>query len=302
MVGTGDGVLADLAPGDRATVSLGRGDVLQLLSANPGDCPGGAWTVDPADETGLRRYCDVGGAFDLTGTEIRADGPVAVLAGHQCAFVPFDRWACDHLEESQFPVQTWGREVLVPAPQRLRDEPFLVRVLSATDGNRVALDPPVSPARTLAAGDWFEVEASRDLVVTAEDPVAVAMYLVGQDYFGLGSSGGRAAGDPSMGFGIPREQLRDRYAFLAPETFQETWITVLAPPGAALTLDGVRLGLDDAPAVGGSGLVAVRRRVAGGAHELVADQLVGLVVVAYAEYTSMMVPGGLDFEDLGILR
>lgn len=300
--GTGDGVLPDLAPGERATVSLGRGDVLQVLSADPGGCPGDAWTADPADDTGLLRYCAVGDAWDLTGTEIRADGPVAVLAGHQCAFVPFDRWACDHLEESQFPIQTWGREVLVPAPRALRGEPFLVRVLSATDGNRVTLDPPVAGARTLAAGGALEIVADRDLVVTAEEPVAVATYLVGQDWFGLGDAGGRAAGDPSMGFGIPRAQLRDRYAFLAPRTFQETWITVLAPPGAALTLDGVRLALDDATPVGGSGLVALRRPVQGGAHELVADALVALVVVAYAEYTSMMVPGGLDFEDLGILR
>ena len=41
---------------------------------------------------------------DLTGSLIEADKPVAVFSGNECAMVPSNYWACDHIEEQLLPV------------------------------------------------------------------------------------------------------------------------------------------------------------------------------------------------------
>jgi hypothetical protein len=297
-----------LAPGEETTVTLEQGDVLQVLSSAPADCPAGYQEERspdlPANEE--IRYCDLGRDYDLTGTRIEGTAPLAVIGGHQCTFVPFDRWACDHLEESLFPVEAWGREILVAAPESIRGEPFLARVISATDGNRLRSNPPgVGLDVVLDEGEFVEIEARADFIVEADGPAMVAQFLVGQDWAGWGASaadGATPVGDPSMSVAIPREQLRASYGFLAPATFTETWVTLLAPAEATVSLDGAVVDLSDGSPVGDSDLRGSRLQVAAGAHRIESDQLVGLVVHGYASYTSFMLPGGLDFVDLGLLR
>jgi len=306
--GDGEALFPPLAPGETAVVRLEEGDVLQLLSQAPEGCPGGfveETSPSLADGESIA-YCNVGPDYDLTGTRIEATQPVQVLGGHQCTFVPFDRWACDHLEESLFPLETWGTNILVPAPETIRNEPFLARVIAAEDGTTVRSNPStVGLDATLDAGEFLELEARQDFVVEASGPVMVAQFLVGQDFAGFGASleeGPDPVGDPSMSVAIPREQLRPSYAFLAPVTFTENWITVLAAPTAVVRLDDVPLPLGDGVPVGDSPFQASRVEISGGVHRLEADELVGLVVHGYASYTSYMLPGGLDFEDLGLLR
>lgn len=43
---------------------------------------------------------------DLTGSLVDSTGPVQVISGHYCVNVPDNVTACDHLEESMFPVDT----------------------------------------------------------------------------------------------------------------------------------------------------------------------------------------------------
>ena len=52
--------------------------------------------------------CQTDAAHDLTGSIINADQPVAVFGGHDCAYVPYDQAACDHLEEQLLPNETLG--------------------------------------------------------------------------------------------------------------------------------------------------------------------------------------------------
>src|SRR5262249_28236207 len=105
-----DELLPAAAPGDVLSVSLAKGEVLQLLSATPEACDRAA--SDPAPGADIH-YCKVSPEYDLTGTRIRAQGKVSVIAGHDCVFLPFNRWACDHIEESLLPLEAWGRDVLV---------------------------------------------------------------------------------------------------------------------------------------------------------------------------------------------
>lgn len=295
-VAAGGGV-SSYAPGGMDTFTLDQGDVLQIVSGMPTRCtPGGSDTPSPGTTV---TYCTVGADYDLTGTEIRASGRVAVISGHNCDFVPFNRWACDHLEEAMFPLEAWGSDYVISATEPLRGEPNLLRIVSSHDGNMITFDPAsVSAPRMLNRGQMVELETRGDVRLTAPDAFMVAQFLVGQDYEGYGASGMMGNGDPAFSLGIPTEQFRTSYTFLAPESYAISYVNVTAPSGQPVTLDGSPVaGWRD---VGGTGMATARVMIPGGQHRIEAAVAFGIVVYGFGSYTSYMVPGGLDFEAINI--
>lgn len=297
--GTTGGVRA-FNPGESGSFTLNQGDVLQIVGQLPTTCSpgftesvlGGAATID---------YCNVGSDYDLTGTEIRATGPVAVIAGHDCAFVPYNRWACDHLEEALFPLEAWGTESIISQTQAPmgRTEPNVVRIISGRDGNALTFDPPsVASARTLNRGEIYEFEASQSFRVTGSEAMMVGQFVVGQDYAGYGSSGEMGQGDPAMSLGIPSEQFRTSYTFLAPSSYPTNFVNVTAPSGATVTLDGSAV--SGFQPVGGTGMSVARVSIPSGQHSISSDQAFGIVVYGFGTYTSYMYPGGLDLNAINI--
>lgn len=294
ILGTGGERFAPMAPGERQSITLGRGEVLQLVSDGAETCPG----VERA-ETSPRvdfRYCDPGDDYDLTGTIIRADGPVAVVSGHDCAFVPFDRWACDHLEEQLFPVESLGRSALVAPTRSLRREPTLLRIVSAENGNFIRFTPEILEGRTLNQGEHLEVTLRGGVRVEGNGPFIAATFLVGQDYNGFGSAGSQGVGDPAMALAIPDAQYRSSYTFLSPSTFTQSWVDVIAPTGARVVLD--RTFVTGWQEIEGTGWSHTSVRVEPGVHRVDGDRPFGLQVYGFAAYTSYFVTGGLDLRTL----
>lgn len=296
-VSGGPGVTAG-GSGTMAMYTLNQGDVLQLVGELPTSC-----TVGATDMVMTTRvdYCTVSDDFDLTGTEIRATGPVEVISGHNCTFVPYNRWACDHLEEAMFPLQTWGTESIISATQPIRSEPNVIRIMSGTDGNSISFDPapPGVSATTLNRGETMEFESSESFRVSGTGPIMIAQHLVGQDYAGISTAGEMGEGDPAMSLGIPTEQFRTQYSFLAPTTYTTSYVNVTAPAGATITLDGSPV--TGFSPVGGTGFSVARIRIEGGQHNITGDRPFGIVVYGFGSYTSYMYPGGLDFEDINPL-
>ena len=310
-----DGSIPALAPGDSYSVTLGSGEVLQLVSdvpdrcieSNPSDrrddimC---AIDVDTGEEVcGLLtvdfRYCDVGTDGDLTGTSVRASGRVAVVSGHDCAFVPHHRWACDHLEEALFPLEAWGKEMYVTPSKPIRGEPNVFRILSGSDGNRLVFAPSVHGDVTLNSGEYIEFKSSEGFKVQAEGAIMVAQFLVGQDYEGYGRAGVNSIGDPAMALGIPLEQWRNSYTFLAPETFPENYINVIAGENQAILLDGELIG--GWQPIEGTYMFSTRINIEGGQHNIEGQLPFGVLVYGYAVYTSYIYPGGLDLTEINII-
>jgi hypothetical protein len=262
--GTGVGAIARGATG---SFTLQAGDVVQLVGA---------------------------GAGDLSGTVLEASQPVAVFVGHDCTNVPTDRPACDHLEEQLIPTASWGRDTFVSA---LRDRglttPSVVRIVSQRDGNVLTFEPAtVRAPATLNAAQVLELSASQHFRVTGTAPFLVAQYMIGQ-----GPAGGAVAGDPAMVFEVPTQQHRSNYDFLVPSTYQSSFINIVAPMGAQLTMD-------DQPVRGSmellSGYAVYTLPIAAGAHRIRSDgPRFGLKVYGIAQYTSYMYPGGLDLSVLG---
>jgi hypothetical protein len=277
-----------LGPGGTLVRTLAPGDVLQISSAAPtGVCPG---------ET-RGSLCDPGAAYDLTGTEIRADGPIQVIGGHDCTYVPFDTVACDHLEESIPPLRAWGTRTLATRPHTDDSTAHVLRVVSGGDQNVISFDPAIRAPLTLGRGEYVELPAGRAVMVRGTDRVLVTQYLVGQ-----GSSGNRYVGDPSMSIGVPVAQFRGVYNFLTPSSYSINYVDIIARTGEVVMLDD-KLVSGFVP-VGTSGYsVAFLKLDRAGAHEIrgISGQGIGIVLYGLGLYTSYMLPGGLDLEPVPVI-
>lgn len=278
-----------LAPGDTLERTLLAGDVLQLLSAEPSSCTGRTLRLEG------REVCDPGADYDLTGSEISADGPIQVISGHDCANVPAERWACDHLEESMVPVRTWGTSAVVTCPSGFGGGAYVMRIVSGEDGNSVQFDPPIAPPFSLARGEYREFSVRQPVFVSASKRLMIAQFLLGQ------GEQDRVAGDPSLSLAVPVDQYRTSYDFVSPGTYAQNLVDIVATEGDVVTLDG-KVVSGFAP-VGDSAfrVASVELREAG-AHALRSSSAagVGMVLYGYGDYTSYMLPGGLDLAPLGV--
>jgi hypothetical protein len=298
-VTAGEGIAAGAA-GETRSFTLGAGDVVQLISSVDPRCERD--TLDRVTDT---RFCLPVAGEDLTGTVVESSEPVAVFAGHECANIPFDRYACDHIEEQIPPVDTLGQRYVVtraaPYPTAKRDhpegEPTVARIVAVHDGTEVTFEPASvhAPAR-LARGESLTVESREDYAVVGSAPVLVATFLVGADYFRRETVVSRGTvGDPAMSVETPVEQYRSRYDFFVPPAFVPSFANVVIARGGRLRLDGRPVTAAPTATLGAREIY--RLPLADGAHRLEGETggtRFGLRVYGYAPFTSFMFPGGGD--------
>jgi hypothetical protein len=200
--------------------------------------------------------------------------------------------ACDHLEQQIFPLETWGSEIVVSQVRdRTPDEHYMVRILSAGDGNQLAFSPPSAHAPiSLARGRSLEFESNADFVVTGTQPLLVAQFMEGQF-----TTPGATVGDPSMVLEVPTAQYRRDYSFVVPDTYTASFINVVGHAGARIVLDGSPL-MGTAAMIPGTSWSVWRQSVAPGSHRIVTTDTdpFEIKVFGVAERTSYAYPGGLD--------
>ncbi|HNT00070.1 MAG TPA: MopE-related protein [Polyangiaceae bacterium] len=255
----------------QGTVVLNRGDVLQVLSGPSG-------------------------SDDLTGTLLEADKPIQVFGGHSCTYIPWNVAACDHLEESMFPVNTLASEYIVTPPSLptlAQPKAFFVRVIAAEPAINVVFDPAVSAPITLNnLGDYVEIDANQPFHIQATGRILVSQYMKGQE------AGGNS-GDPAMALAVTSSQFRQSYLFHSPVNYEHNYVNIIAPDGAQVTLDGAPV--TGFVPVGTTGYSDARLKLpasGNGNHHLEADQRVGITVYGYGQYTSYWYPGGLNLTEL----
>ena len=295
---TAPGNPGQMGPGQSTTITLDRGDVAQIMTfyeSSPSGstyCTGQGWQQTTGTNQGSEwTYC-LGTTTDLTGTMVNATNPVAVFGGHQCSFVPFDAWACDHLEEMMFPTATWGTQSVMSAPIMPGGSglaPTKYRVVALDNGTTLSFDPAVTSAPTLNAGEFHEFETSESFVVTGSSRIYVTQTMLGQDELGTD------IGDPAMGSGIPWQQVRNEYDFLTPSTFTENWVNVVALTGTQVLLDGSPIA--GFQGIGTTGYDVARVSLTAGSHHMESGDGAGfgITTYGYAPYTSYLYPGGLNF-------
>ena len=248
--------------------------------------------------------CTPQASQDLTGSIITADQPIAVYGGHDCAFMPFNRLACDHLEQQLFPNETLGTHYFVSRtqPQLSQPEPNLLRILSNAAGNMITFTPAsVHGGVMLDRGQATEFFVqSVDVEIMGSGPYEVSQFLVGENYFGNDTQQPPSTvGDPSMALEVPVEQWRTSYEFLAPDTYPVSFVNVVAQHGSTINLDGTAL--TATPTTTGTfDASRVDISTQTGAHSLssAAGAPFSIKVYGFGSYTSYMYPGGLDLTQI----
>ncbi len=333
------GAVAAQARNSTASYVLDRYEVLQFWSApeaTPVECvdyPAGAEFADAC------RYDS-----DPTGTLIRAvdvsdptvERPVAVFSGADCTFKPFNKFACDHVEEMMLPFSTWGRSyagaksaayrdgagkpIASPSPDywrvvggcgkascpqgtRLTIEPPPLSVVQAgyCQGNVCTL-PPLDPGSASPTAAWLEFKHPGDFTVLADQPVMLSQYFTGEN-----ANAGSAEGDPSLILTPPVEQWRTSYHLLASPTLAHNYLSLAAQTAAAgIRVDGKDLTAANFPGleqrqIPGGGFVVYTVPVAGGSHRIEAQAKVGVTIYGYDRYVSYGYTGGLDLQRITVI-
>jgi IgGFc binding protein len=289
---------------------------------------------------------------DFTGSSIVArDGKrVAVFTGSEASNAPrFDtlatrRCCADHLEEQIFPEDSFGTHfIAVKTPLRSKlvdaagwdvsivpDEPEYWRILATVDPTQVTTNlPPPNDHFSLARGASVIVEAERDFLFEASDPIAVVQVPASQAATGIPSTlpnGTRPpGGDPSLIWLPPVEQWRNRYLFLVPNKYAFDFLLIAAPASARLVYDNIPI--DDVltcerepigtqvPSSGGPPVeyLAIRCQLSypmpggpglqdDGAHSLTSagGQDFGLIVWGWDSFVSYGYPGGSNVTRINI--
>jgi hypothetical protein len=307
VAGESAGIFADTPAGGNVHFTLHRGQVAHIANLPPPNCdesrPGfneeGDCTATICDYLAGCREVD----FDLTGSRVTADQPVAVFGGHVCAYVPYYSQACDHLEVQLAPIQTWGQDfVSMPMVDEGTNYPNLVRVVAAFDGTTVTVDPPQDGVSTVMLDryEWVEFFAHSAFHVTGSHSIMVGQYLLGQYY----PDPHAERGDPAMTVLVPEEQYREDYTFVTPSSYNpgtngQSYVMIVRPPGMMLTLDMATLSSVPWTPIGGweIGIVAVE----GGTHTIHGDEPFGMITFGMGSFTSYAYPAGLNLEQITVI-
>lgn len=274
-------------PGITQSIAIKPFEVLQVLASAPAGCP----NETTCGATGTS-CCKVPSDYDLTGTQIHVTaGPSpAVFSGVDCVFIPYDTFACDHIEQQMFPYESWGYKYACGHHvEQTGNEPSVFRFFSNEDDNTITFEPSsVHPTTVLSKGEFFELESTADFMVTGTQKLAVAQFMV--------SAAPHDYGDPAMSLVVPIEQYRKNYSFLAPQSYLRNYITVIHKKGEIPVLDAFPISGDTVEIT--DEYARTNLEIDGGIHYIESSGYFGLTVYGVGRYTSYMYPGGLDLQKI----
>ena len=101
-----------------------------------------------------------------------------------------------------------------------------------------------------------------------------------------------------MSMAVATAQFRSSYQFIAPPSYYENWVNVIAPVGSIVTLDGAAVAGFTPVGNSGYSVAHVSLCANGGActgvHTATSTEAFGIEVYGYGYFTSYMYPGGLN--------
>ena len=172
--------------------------------------------------------------FDLTGTKVNSDKPIAVYTGNLCA-IPGGCLYCDNLFEQQRPKNTWGLEYYFAFTNKTSITPDVIRVLGGTDGTNYTY---MGVNFTINEGQYRDHDITGAGSLLADKPVMLTQFLRGAQ-----CSAPPALIDPLLLDVLPKEQYANEYLFATSSYARYAgghFATVLVPTGeeGSLILNG----------------------------------------------------------------
>lgn len=289
IVADRDGTQVEFFPTDTlypgpTNVTLDRGQVATFVSNNPSD------------------QNTVSGS--LSGSRVRADGPVAVFSGNVATIEPVEAFDCcaDHLEHQMLPLVAWGhRYVATPAaaPNGSGTGDLAgFRITGAFDGTTLTYSParPSGAPQTIDAGETVRFETDTAFTVSSapETPFALTQFLLSNFYLRVQGQ----PGDPAM-ISVPAiDQFQGLYIFLVPDGYDADFVTLTRPIGTTVLLDELDVDGEDWHPLGtldGVDWEYAHIAVAVGSHVVRAepdDVGIGIISAGYSDDVSYGYPGG----------
>ncbi len=238
--------------------------------------------------------------YDLSGSVVRSDKPVAVFSGHQRAKIPVanaNMSSRDCLYEQLLPISVWGTKyVLSPLAQPLGQTTQgydLYRVVASADNTVLQLND--TTLTTLQANGVYEAPLTKAGLLSSSKPVMVALY---KKTANAGSST-TADGDPFMMIIPPRRQYLNNYRFTNVQVkslYHQQFVTIIASINdvPSLKLDGVAMKASFT-SVGTSCYAYANVSMTDGAHTITGATPFGLYVYGYGAADSYGYVGGMAF-------
>ncbi|MFZ9814196.1 MAG: hypothetical protein ACO3EO_02815 [Candidatus Kapaibacteriota bacterium] len=249
--------------------------------------------------------------YDLTGTSISSDKPIAVFAGHQRARIPvdagFDLNSRDCIVEQMVPTTNYGKSAfLTPYPLPQDASPIgwdVYRVLAAMDSTPIFVDS--IRVATLNAGQYFTGRLTKASEVHSDKPFMVAQY---KKTSSTGNTG-LANSDPFMMMIPPYEQFLPSYRFISAQAVQLNsnfervkvynfqYVNVVAPETVIdkVVLDGATVSQSQFSRIGGTRFFYATIPVTDGVHNISAPEPIGIYVYGYGPANSYGYIGGMSF-------
>ncbi len=247
----------------------------------------------------------------MTGSQVVTNQghPVAVFSAHECANIPANVSACDHLEEQMPGLVFWGKEfVAARMPVRSntpKTEVVLWQLYASENETEIVITAspeveglPATPAQ-LSKGELLEFYVSGtkanpgDFYVEADKPIGIMQYMISANTPKCDGSG-----DPAMVYLSPVEQFLSRYVVLVPTTWQNDMLIITRKEGVEVILDGVSIADSEFVPIAGSGYEVARHPTFDGNHSLESDDGIAVIVVGWDEYDSYAYAGGMGLAEI----
>jgi hypothetical protein len=238
---------------------------------------------------------------DLTGSEVKADKPIAVFAGHQRASIPYNLQGSavsrDMLIEQLPPLESWTNEVLAapfPQPSYLQNTwtNDLIRIMAGFDNTEIYIDGKLQA--TLNRGEFIQLDLTQPIKVTATSSILVCAYKRSSQ-----TDPSASLGDPLMQIVPSIDQYGNNYRFIAIQAYElsmdgfgneyyspvytEHYITIIAPETAykQVNLDGNIINPAIFTKMQGTTYYYAVKQISVGVHEIAAPDNFGLFVCGY---------------------
>ncbi len=208
---------------------------------------------------------------DPTGTIINATAPVAVITGHNCAYVPEKTEACNPLYEQLRPIPSLGASVFVPP---LEGRSFsIVRVIAASEGANLTVNGETG--EKLASQLFVDLDRKLEPVWIEANQAMQVMLL------SPGFNNGDSVGDPCM-IAVPSvsDYARVQVVMAITDAEWNNYLTVILPPGHSddVVIDGTLLADSSVRKHSSSEFRWASVMVTPGMHTISSDEPVGVFV------------------------
>jgi hypothetical protein len=236
-----------------------------------------------------------GQSFDLSGSLVGASAPVQVISGIACIELPIDKTACDHVEETVLPQSALGTHYVLAAPTGPKGTrvPRLLRFYADASSSALTFTPLTPPGcpTSLVPGEVSECYTSDDVEVRGSSRFAVGTFLASSAYIGSGTSD--AMGDPAQSVSQPVDQFRADYTFSTSPAFASSFVDIVAPASADVTLDGHAMTTGEPVGTTTWKIYRASLPTLPSVHRIHATAPVDATVLGYGASTSYMLPAGL---------